>query len=128
MTAYFGGAAPEDGAIGWSFFPDPAGSLFATIFEKAGPENLVVLGKLGFWMHSTLVMLFLNLLPHSKHFHIITGIPNVFTRNLEPAKLPLVAPTSEAIGELVMKESEAIERGDAIVDDRVGLARIEDFT
>ncbi|MBI3303512.1 MAG: (Fe-S)-binding protein [Deltaproteobacteria bacterium] len=36
-------------------------------------------------MHNLTVLVFLNLLPRSKHFHIITAIPNVFFRKLEPA-------------------------------------------
>ena len=30
------------------------------------------------------VLLFLNFLPLGKHFHVITGIPNVFFRDLKP--------------------------------------------
>ncbi len=34
------------------------------------------------WIHIGLVLIFLNLLPFSKHFHIITSIPNVFFARL----------------------------------------------
>jgi Fe-S oxidoreductase len=44
--------------------------------------TLKVLLHLGFWAHSVLVLLFLNLLPYGKHFHVITSIPNVFFRDL----------------------------------------------
>lgn len=30
------------------------------------------------WMHIGLILLFLNFLPYSKHFHVVTSIPNVF--------------------------------------------------
>src|SRR5262245_27992317 len=36
------------------------------------------------WAHNLIILTFLNLLPRSKHFHIITSIPNVFFRKLEP--------------------------------------------
>lgn len=36
------------------------------------------------WIHLTVILAFLNLLPRSKHFHIITAIPNVFFSKLEP--------------------------------------------
>jgi len=36
------------------------------------------------WVHNLIILTFLNLLPRSKHFHIITSIPNVFFRKLEP--------------------------------------------
>ncbi len=58
----------------------PAGSLFALALSGVASSTLVVLGHIGFWTHSTLVLIFLNILPYSKHFHIITAIPNVFPR------------------------------------------------
>lgn len=36
------------------------------------------------WVHNLVILVFLNLLPRSKHFHIITSIPNVFFGKLEP--------------------------------------------
>jgi Fe-S oxidoreductase len=38
----------------------------------------------GWWVHNLVILVFVNLLPISKHFHIITSIPNVFFRKLEP--------------------------------------------
>src|SRR5262249_33537807 len=88
LTAHFGGPATEEAAAS-PLYPNPAGSLFSLILDGAGAENLSVLALIGFWVHSTLVLVFANLLPHSKHFHIITSIPNVFTRDLTaPGRLP----------------------------------------
>jgi Fe-S oxidoreductase len=124
VVAHFGGPPADDAHLGWRLYPDPAGSLWASLLDGAGAENLVVFAHLGFWVHSTLVLLFLNLLPHSKHFHIITAIPNVFARRLGPrGKLPAVAASAEAIGELVMKAAEEPETAAP-----VGIARIEQFT
>lgn len=124
VTAPFAGVPADPAAIRWHLFPAPAGSLFAVLVSGASPGTLVVLAHIGFWTHVTLVLVFLNLLPHSKHFHIITSIPNVFTRNIEArGRLPLVAGSAEAIGEMVMKAAEEPEKADP-----VGVARIEDFT
>jgi Fe-S oxidoreductase len=102
----------------------PAGSLWALLLSGVGPGALVVLAHIGFWTHSTLVLVFLNLLPHSKHFHIITAIPNVFLREVGPrGRLPLLAGNAEAIGEMVMKAAEEPEKAAP-----VGVAKIEDFT
>jgi Fe-S oxidoreductase len=123
LTAQFGGPATAE-AAGWHLYPNPAGSLFAELLDGAGPENLSILATLGFWTHSALVLIFANILPHSKHFHIITSIPNVFARDLAPpGRLPLVAASAEQIGELVMKAAEEPEKAAP-----VGVARIEDFT
>ncbi|MFO0587744.1 MAG: (Fe-S)-binding protein [Polyangiaceae bacterium] len=124
VTAHLGPVTGEEAKIGWRFFPNPAGSFFAWLFEKGGPQNLVLFAHLGFWLHSSLVLVFANLLPHSKHFHIITSIPNVFTRDINPpGRLPLLAANSEAIGEMVMKAAEEPEKAEP-----VGVARIEHFT
>ncbi|MFN0034359.1 MAG: (Fe-S)-binding protein, partial [Saprospiraceae bacterium] len=59
VTAHLGPASATEGKIGWNFYPNPAGSLFAVIFEKGGPQNLVLFAHLGFWVHSTLVLVFI---------------------------------------------------------------------
>ena len=70
---------------------EPAGSLAAVCLAGLDGGMLNVLQHLGFWTHVSLVLIFLNLLPISKHFHVITGIPNVFAQSLAPrGRLPNV--------------------------------------
>ncbi len=38
----------------------------------------------GWWLHNCVILAFVNLLPLSKHFHIITSLPNVFFVKTEP--------------------------------------------
>ena len=40
--------------------------------------------QVGWWVHCVTILVFLNLLPLSKHFHIITAIPNVYFAKLPP--------------------------------------------
>jgi Fe-S oxidoreductase len=123
LTAHFGGPAPA-GEAGFAVFPAPAGSLFSVILGGFGTGALTILALAGFWIHSTLVLVFANLLPHSKHFHIITAIPNVFARNIQPpGRLPPVAENAEKIGEMVMAAAEEPEKAAP-----VGISRIEHFT
>src|SRR5581483_11178027 len=42
------------------------------------------IGNVAWWIHNLVVLTFLNLLPLSKHFHIITSLPNVFFGPLQP--------------------------------------------
>ena len=110
---------------GFSFWPSPAGSLFATMFHDLAPGTLIFLAHLGFWTHSTLVLVFLNLLPHSKHFHIITAIPNVFTKDMTPpGRLKPMAENAEKLMEIV---GAAAEHADP-TSLPVGIARIEHVT
>ena len=48
------------------------------------PSAARTLSEIGWWMHNVTVLAFLCLLPLSKHFHIITSIPNVFFAKLPP--------------------------------------------
>ena len=117
------GAERWDGL--WSAWPAPAGSLFAQMLQDVPPSALVWIARAGFWTHATLVLLFLNLLPHSKHFHVITAIPNVFFRSLQPAGR--LAPMAENAEKLMEKVGAAGEKPDPL-SDPVGVARIEHFT
>jgi len=86
---------------------------------------LVVLGHAGFWVHSTLVLVFLNILPYSKHFHIITAIPNVFLGDLTPpGRLRPLAASTEQLMAAVEKATE----GEDLLSARIGYARINHFS
>jgi Fe-S oxidoreductase len=63
----------------------PAGSLGAVLLAPLGPGAAHAVGVGAFWLHLAVVLLFLNFLPMGKHFHVITGLPNVFLRALPPA-------------------------------------------
>ncbi len=70
---------------------EPIASVLAQMMQNAGEGTLSALAHLGFWWHSAFVLIFLNLLPYSKHFHVITAVGNVFATRLEPVgKLPNV--------------------------------------
>ena len=87
--------------------PNPQGPSQPTSLPIS-PAAQNVLGHVGFWTHSALVLLFLNLLPYSKHFHVITGIPNVYFQNLRPpGRLP---PIEDLEGKLEREETLGIRR------------------
>jgi len=122
LTAPLGG---EMFAGSWSAWPAPAGSLFASLLQGRSPDSLVAIAHASFWTHEALIFLFLNLLPHSKHFHVITAIPNVFLRSLKPAgRLPPMAENAEKLMEKVGAAGEAPDP----MALPVGVARIEHFT
>ncbi len=109
----------------WMPWPSPAGSAFALLFRSLAPATVVFLARAGFWTHVTLVLVFLNLLPHSKHFHVITAIPNVFLRSLHPAGR--LAPQAENAEKLMERVGAAGESPDPLAEP-IGVARIEHFT
>jgi len=60
------------------------GQFLNLIFLGWNPYLLKGLEGISFLVHIALILSFLNFLPYGKHFHIITGIPNVFFKNLKP--------------------------------------------
>ncbi len=115
-----------EGVVAYHFFPEPGGSFFAVLLGKASLESLVSWGQVGFWAHSSLVLVLLNILPYSKHFHIITAIPNVFLGDQTPkGRLRPMAPSTEKLLEQV---EAATEDEDEMTKARIGYSRIEHFT
>ncbi len=75
--------------VHWTWY-EPFGSALAMAFGGMGRGALKVVEHIGFWWHASWVLLFLNILPYSKHFHILTVMENVFARDPKPAALPKV--------------------------------------
>jgi Fe-S oxidoreductase len=108
----------------WRAFPDPLGSLAALGLRGCSTATLRVLGSAGYWTHSVLVLLFLNWLPYSKHFHILTALPNVFLTSTEPGgKLAKVTCDAEALLELADQQQTASGNDQS----PLGVARVADL-
>ena len=60
----------------------PAALVAKITLSGAGPDTVSAIHQLSYWLHLASFFFFLNLLPLSKHFHIITALPNVFHRKL----------------------------------------------
>ncbi len=63
---------------------NPGGSLFAVLISGFSPDSAHIFAVTNYWIHCITVLVFLNFLPIGKHFHVITGIPKVFFRDLNP--------------------------------------------
>jgi Fe-S oxidoreductase/nitrate reductase gamma subunit len=115
--AYWGWQLSAEGVDGFRS-AEPFATLVAGVFHGMDAGVVATLGTVGYWTHSLLVLVFLNLLPYGKHFHVLTSLPNVFFSNLEaPGRLP----KDENI-EKVLRE----EDGD---DEPVfGVAEVQHFT
>ncbi len=69
----------------------PLAALVATALGGLSRSTASTVSEVGWWLHCVTVLVFLCVLPLSKHFHIITAIPNVFFGKLPPrgAERPL---------------------------------------
>src|SRR5262245_52798399 len=70
---------PDEGA--WAPISRMVGGL---VLSVCGPALATQVGNVAWWVHNLIVLVFLNFLPLAKHFHIITSLPNVYFRKLEP--------------------------------------------
>lgn len=62
----------------------PLAALFVPLISLIGKNLTGHLHSLAYWTHVSAILFFLTLLPRSKHFHIVTSIPNVFLSNMNP--------------------------------------------
>jgi Fe-S oxidoreductase/nitrate reductase gamma subunit len=86
----------------------PAVAAIARLLGGASASRLQAIYDGCWWAHLIDLLFFGNYLPYSKHFHIITSIPNIFFMNLEP------------MGKLRTVDLENTER--------FGASRVEDLT
>ena len=84
MLAYFGlhGAQIALGTEPAAAFM-PVSTLAAGVLAGLSPESTQHLLPFFWWLHAIVLLLFMNYLPHSKHMHILTAIPNCFFKSLD---------------------------------------------
>ena len=93
-------------ALGWHWY-EPFGSAIGLAIQDLGMTQVKVVEHVGFWWHASFVLIFLNILPYTKHFHILTVVPNVFAYQRRPQVLPKV---DDLEGKVEREESLGINR------------------
>jgi heterodisulfide reductase subunit C/nitrate reductase gamma subunit len=83
------------------------------------PDNVHAFERANWWAHIVLVLVFLNILPYSKHFHVILAVPNVFLSRLQPkARLNTMDSIKKEL-ELMMNPDTAADTDAGAEDDDV---------
>jgi Fe-S oxidoreductase len=90
----------------------PAASIAASALSGLDGNALAAVQQASFWLHLLIFFSFLNLLPASKHFHIITALPNIFFKK---RKKGAIKPARWHVENLEDLES-------------LGVSKIQDFT
>ena len=91
----------------------PLASIAAVVL---GGGSEALLGSLhigSFWIHNIALLFFLCYLPLSKHFHVLSALPNVFFLNLQP-------------GGRIKPARHGVENLDDV--EQLGVGKLEDFT
>lgn len=93
-------------AMGDTFYPpEPVTSAVATLLKPLPWSTVSFLGHAAFWIHLTIILTFLNFLPYGKHFHVITGLFNVFFKKIPgSAKLPTPDLEKEQFGAKTIRD------------------------
>ncbi len=117
--AYWGWQQIETGQTGF-VAGEPLASVSASLLGQLDRSTAALVGTVGFWTHSVLVLIFMNLLPYGKHFHVITAIPNVFLTSLDPkGRLP----KDENIEKVLRDEEDEDEEEEPVF----GVAEVQHF-
>jgi len=61
----------------------PISFILAPLLQIFTKHILGHLHSMAYWTHVSSILIFLVILPRSKHFHILTSVPNVFFSNLD---------------------------------------------
>ncbi|MHB8879350.1 MAG: 4Fe-4S dicluster domain-containing protein, partial [Myxococcaceae bacterium] len=64
---------------------EPVTSAVGMAMKGLPPEVTHWAGVVSFWLHLTIILVFLNFLPYGKHFHVITALFNVYLQKLTPS-------------------------------------------
>jgi len=67
----------------------PVSRFLAGLFNSNGSESVYLAF---WWAHNIIVLTFLNYLPYSKHFHVLSSIPNTFLSNYKIEKKNILKP------------------------------------
>lgn len=86
--------------------------------------------EFNWWAHIGLVFLFLNVLPYSKHFHVLMSVPNVFLTDLKPyTKLHNMPSVTKEVQLMLNSDAAAAVTSEApAAPQRFGIKDIEDVT
>jgi Fe-S oxidoreductase len=77
----------------------PISTTVGKLFSGAAAGTQEVIKEIAYWIHLGVVLLFLTELPEGKHFHVVTSVPAVLLRNLEPhGRLPAATDLNGQVG------------------------------
>lgn len=90
---------------------EPLGLGLSFLLAPLSSDSAVFLHNLAYWAHVLAILFFLTLFPRSKHFHILTSIPNVYFSN--------VTGTGNQLAHVDFEDED---------NESFGVTRIEDFS
>ena len=106
----------------------PISHKIGLIFNSTDLHGTHICYKANWWTHITLVFLFMNILPYSKHFHVFMSVPNVLLSRTTPlGKLPTMNSITNEIKSMLDPSFVAPETSTSEIV-RFGVKDVEDAT
>ena len=85
------------------------------LFEGLDVSTLVIIERVGWWMHITIVFAFLAYLPYSKHLHILLAFPNTyFAKDEERGEMSAMPEITREIKSMLGLSSEEVPMDEEI--------------
>lgn len=110
----------------------PVSHALKPLFSGMNLYAFDAMEQFSWWIHITLVLVFLNILPYSKHFHVIMAVPNVFFSRLEPkAKLGTMESITKEVKSLLDPGADpyaAAADANAAPAEKFGIKDVTDIT
>ena len=107
----------------------PVSLMLMGMISSMTPEALNMFHEGNWWVHIVLVFTFLNILPYSKHFHVIMSIPNVFfTRQGPLTKITNMPHITKEVRSMMELDEETAEEEDDEGEMKFGIKDIEDVS
>lgn len=92
--------------VGWAV--EPLAAAAAWVLRHRDAAQLVALARAAYVLHFALVLGFLNILPYSKHFHVLTALLNIFFDDLGPdGRLKPIAASPDQLLDIVERAAES---------------------
>lgn len=101
--------------------------ILCLIILLMGTLFFITTSTIAWWSHIFLIFLFLNLLPYSKHLHIITAGPNLLFADLDPpTKMKHMKNIEHEVRAMLYPDQEPVVN--VIPSERFGVKDVEDLT
>ncbi len=105
----------------------PVSNILAGFLSNLEPHTLHNLEIFNWWAHISLIFIFANYLPYSKHFHVFMSIPNVYFSRTEPlTKMNEMAAVTNEVK--LMLDPKAVVPEIEGEPERFGMKDVEDGT
>lgn len=107
----------------------PVSAVLLPYIANLSSGQIHVFYEACWWTHIGLVFAFLNILPYSKHFHVIMSMPNVFLTDIKPyTKIHNMPAVTREVQLMLNPETTPVNSHTPTPATRFGIKDVEDIT